>query len=112
MLKTKQNFFLILNRHILKCVTGIFVADSSIVKDTAAFGNLQSAEMTSALTGSLHYLVKKDEPALRPMTSFIVADLETPKGREIIYDAIKFLVCNVNMFANSFTSCLSISLTL
>lgn len=56
------------------------------------FSALKATEMTSIMTNSFHYLSTKSEPAIRPLTVWIVADFDTEEGRELFLEAIKYLV--------------------
>ncbi|MPC29875.1 UDP-glucose:glycoprotein glucosyltransferase [Portunus trituberculatus] len=55
------------------------------------FSALKATEMTSIMTNSFHYLSTKTEPAIRPLTVWIVADFDTEEGRGLLVEAIKYL---------------------
>ena len=56
------------------------------------FSDLKASEMTSILTNSFRYLSTKTEPAIRPLTVWIVADVDTEEGRMLLLEAVKYLV--------------------
>ncbi|XP_054981511.1 UDP-glucose:glycoprotein glucosyltransferase 1 isoform X2 [Sorex araneus] len=67
------------------------------VDDFARFTVLDSPGKTAAIANSMHYLTKKgmsskeiyDDSFIRPVTFWIVADFDSPSGRQLLYDAIK-----------------------
>ncbi|GFO47457.1 UDP-glucose:glycoprotein glucosyltransferase 1 [Plakobranchus ocellatus] len=64
---------------------------STSVQAPAIAAELSSKELTSGILDSLHYLTKKEETSVRPVTMIVVCDLEMPGGRELLYSAIKHL---------------------
>lgn len=56
------------------------------------FSALKASEMTSIMTNSFRYLSTKSEPAIRPLTVWVVADFDTEEGRSLLLDAVKYLV--------------------
>ncbi|ELU12397.1 hypothetical protein CAPTEDRAFT_227323 [Capitella teleta] len=74
------------------CRLILFTFDSAaatMLTDLEAFQELSPGKMASAVANGLKYLAKKDEDAVRPVTMWIIADLESPEGRSTVYDAIK-----------------------
>ncbi|GFR77731.1 UDP-glucose glycoprotein glucosyltransferase 1 [Elysia marginata] len=66
-------------------------ATSAFVKSPVAAAELNSKDLTAGILDGLHYLTKKDEPSVRPVTMLVVCDLESVAGREFLYSAIKHL---------------------
>lgn len=56
------------------------------------FSALKAPEMTSILANTCRYLSTKSEPAIRPLTVWVVADFDTTEGRALLLDAVKYLV--------------------
>lgn len=48
------------------------------------------------LTISIFLPKKSDEESLTPVTVWVVCDVETPKGRELLYSAIRQLVSSAD----------------
>ncbi|XP_073432558.1 UDP-glucose:glycoprotein glucosyltransferase 1 isoform X2 [Dendrobates tinctorius] len=59
------------------------------VDDYARFSVLDSDAKSAAIANSMHYLTKKDDSFVRPVTFWIVGDFDEPSGRQLLYDAIK-----------------------
>ncbi|BFZ00634.1 hypothetical protein BsWGS_03673 [Bradybaena similaris] len=72
-------------------------SDKAMAKIPALASELNSRELTSALLDASHYLTKKDEDSLRPVTLHVVCDLETEDGRAFMYTAIKHLKSSNNL---------------
>lgn len=66
-------------------------------KNAYEFGKLREKEKTAFMISKLKYLKKNDDLYTRPVTVWIVADLETIEGRELYYNAIKHLKHSGNM---------------
>uniref|UniRef100_A0A0B7A3W1 UDP-glucose:glycoprotein glucosyltransferase thioredoxin-like domain-containing protein n=1 Tax=Arion vulgaris TaxID=1028688 RepID=A0A0B7A3W1_9EUPU len=69
----------------------------ALVKVATLAVELSSRDLTSALMDSMHYLTKKDEGTLRPVTLDVICDLETVEGRSFMYTAIKHLKSSNNL---------------
>ncbi|XP_069103600.1 UDP-glucose:glycoprotein glucosyltransferase 1-like [Argopecten irradians] len=65
--------------------------EAGVYDDVDKFRNLNSKAMTSVMTQNMKYLTRKDEDMLRPVTMWVVCDLETPEGRDLLYSALKQL---------------------
>ena len=64
--------------------------------DAQAYLNgLALRDVTAVLDNSCHYLSTKSEPALRPLTVFVLADFDTLEGRDLLLEAVKYTVCSV-----------------
>ncbi|XP_005100215.1 UDP-glucose:glycoprotein glucosyltransferase 1 [Aplysia californica] len=59
------------------------------VSAPALAAELSAKDLTSAISDGLVYLTKREEESVRPVTMWVVADLETSHGRELMYNAIK-----------------------
>lgn len=55
------------------------------------FSALKAPEMTSILANTFRYLSTKSEPAIRPLTMWLVADFDTEEGRALLLEAVKYL---------------------
>ncbi|XP_064615079.1 UDP-glucose:glycoprotein glucosyltransferase 1-like [Liolophura sinensis] len=55
------------------------------------FEQLTPLDMSSVIAQNMNYLVKKEDDSAKAVTIWVVADLETAKGRELAYSAIKSL---------------------
>ncbi|XP_078695179.1 UDP-glucose:glycoprotein glucosyltransferase 1-like [Branchiostoma floridae x Branchiostoma belcheri] len=64
---------------------------SAPLADSAAFSRLSSNQMAATLANSMKYLTKKDEFVTRPVTMWVVCDMESTEGRQLLYDAIKHM---------------------
>lgn len=65
------------------------------------FSALKAPEMTSILANTFRYLSTKSEPAIRPLTVWLVADFDTEEGRTLLLEAVKYLVsygCSFRFF--------------
>ncbi|KAL5004908.1 hypothetical protein ScPMuIL_018364 [Solemya velum] len=65
--------------------------DEMIFEDVDTFRMMSSKDMTSILSQNMKYLTRKDEETVRAVTMWIVCDLETPIGRDLLYSALKNL---------------------
>lgn len=65
--------------------------DKEVYSDSEAFSSLSVKAMSSVMAQNMHYLARKDDSSLRAVSIWIVADVESPKGRELVYTAIKNL---------------------
>lgn len=63
--------------------------DGSSLDDAETFALLNSREMSAVVAARMKYLTKRDEEAVRAVSMWVVCDLETPEGRELMYSAIK-----------------------
>lgn len=92
---TRSNVMPRLNSRILgtseKYLDLTQLALSTAILDPVRLQNFNPGKLSGAIAASLKYLSKKDEPALRPVTHWIVTDLDTPIGREFLYEAVKQL---------------------
>ncbi|XP_062620063.1 UDP-glucose:glycoprotein glucosyltransferase 1-like [Saccostrea cucullata] len=73
---------------------------TTTVDDTLSLDSLyqkSSGEITAVMARDMKYLTRKDEESLFPVTVWVVCDLETPKGRELLYSAIKQLKHSYDM---------------
>uniref|UniRef100_T1J9H3 UDP-glucose:glycoprotein glucosyltransferase n=1 Tax=Strigamia maritima TaxID=126957 RepID=T1J9H3_STRMM len=53
------------------------------------FPNLSTKDMSATLIAHLKYFTARDDYNFRPITHWIVCDLETKNGRELLHDAIE-----------------------
>ncbi|XP_060085960.1 UDP-glucose:glycoprotein glucosyltransferase 1-like [Ylistrum balloti] len=65
--------------------------DADVYNDVHKFEVLNTKAMTSVMTQNMKYLTRKEENMLRPVTMWVVCDLETPEGRDLLYSALKQL---------------------
>ncbi|CAH1780753.1 unnamed protein product [Owenia fusiformis] len=63
--------------------------DASRFESPDQFSKLSPQEMTSVMAQNMKYITRKDEESIRSMTTWVVCDVETPEGRELMYSAIK-----------------------
>ncbi|XP_076453817.1 UDP-glucose:glycoprotein glucosyltransferase 1-like isoform X2 [Babylonia areolata] len=63
--------------------------DGQSVDDPDTFALLSSREISAAVADRMKYLTKRDEEAVRAVSLWVVCDLETPEGRDLMYSAIK-----------------------
>ncbi|XP_002732378.1 UDP-glucose:glycoprotein glucosyltransferase 1-like, partial [Saccoglossus kowalevskii] len=54
-----------------------------------AFSQLKPGEMSATVANSMKYMTKRDDYSVRPVTNWIVCDLETEQGRLLLRDGIK-----------------------
>ncbi|XP_029640881.2 LOW QUALITY PROTEIN: UDP-glucose:glycoprotein glucosyltransferase 1-like [Octopus sinensis] len=67
-------------------------AAKDVFHDADLFGALSNKEMSSQMAKNIFYMSRKDESVnLRPISIWIVTDLETVKGRQLVFTAIKTL---------------------
>ncbi|XP_065924355.1 UDP-glucose:glycoprotein glucosyltransferase 1 isoform X1 [Magallana gigas] len=67
---------------------------SSSIDDSLTLDSLYqktSGQITAITARDMKYLRRKDEESLTPVTVWVVCDVETPKGRELLYSAIRQL---------------------
>jgi len=64
-------------------------AEKEMVRSPALAAELSVRDLTSAIADGLAYVTRKDEKAAKSVTMWVVADLETIKGRELMYTAVK-----------------------
>ncbi|XP_022095271.1 UDP-glucose:glycoprotein glucosyltransferase 1-like isoform X2 [Acanthaster planci] len=57
----------------------------------SVFQGLSTSGQTAAVTNSMKYLTKKDDLSLRPVSMWIVCDLETTEGRMLVSNANKYM---------------------
>ncbi|XP_045583681.2 UDP-glucose:glycoprotein glucosyltransferase 1 isoform X2 [Procambarus clarkii] len=81
-LSTKSSTFIDLTGNTDKSKTSISVE---------AFSALKAPEMTSVIANSCHYITTKSEPAMRPVTAWVVGDFDTYEGRALLLEAVKYL---------------------
>lgn len=81
-LSTKSSSYVDMTGESSLKLSGISVED---------FSALKASEMTSIMTNSFRYLSTKSEPAIRPLTVWVVADFDTEEGRGLLVDAVKYL---------------------
>ncbi|XP_072034648.1 UDP-glucose:glycoprotein glucosyltransferase 1-like [Amphiura filiformis] len=55
------------------------------------FSTLSSTGMTASMIENIKYLTKREESTLRPVTEWIVCDLATKPGRQLLHEAVKNL---------------------
>ncbi|KAK3776845.1 hypothetical protein RRG08_024619 [Elysia crispata] len=67
------------------------VTTSTSVKNPVVASELSSKDLTAGILDGMHYLTKKEDSSVRPVTMLVVCDLESPAGRELTYMAIKHL---------------------
>ncbi|KJH41331.1 UDP-glucose:Glycoprotein Glucosyltransferase [Dictyocaulus viviparus] len=60
-------------------------------KTTSEFINLSVSMKTQCILSKMRYLRKTDDVSTLSLTLWIVADLESAKGRDVVYNAIKHL---------------------
>ncbi|XP_021356134.1 UDP-glucose:glycoprotein glucosyltransferase 1-like isoform X2 [Mizuhopecten yessoensis] len=65
--------------------------EANVYGDVDQFSVLNTKAMTSIMTQNMKYLTRKDEDMLRPVTMWVVCDLETAEGRDLLYSALKQL---------------------
>ncbi|QQP41205.1 Uncharacterized protein FKW44_015496, partial [Caligus rogercresseyi] len=58
------------------------------MRESSAFESLDAPSKTSLLSKDLRYVTFKDDYKLLPLTIWVVADLETLKGRELLREAV------------------------
>ncbi|XP_071549472.1 UDP-glucose:glycoprotein glucosyltransferase 1 isoform X4 [Panulirus ornatus] len=81
-LSTKSSTYIDLTGTSDKLVSSISAEDFSVLK---------APEMTGIIADSCHYITTKSEPALRPLTVWIVGDFDTYEGRALLLEAVKYL---------------------
>ncbi|KRY68048.1 UDP-glucose:glycoprotein glucosyltransferase 1 [Trichinella pseudospiralis] len=89
-----------LNYNILQ-MENIFLDMTDTAKHGAMsvekFSHLDSSEKTQFIIDSILYLTKNDDDILRPVTLWIVADVESDDGQQFFLNAIKYLKHSVDM---------------
>ncbi|KAL3846980.1 hypothetical protein ACJMK2_017920, partial [Sinanodonta woodiana] len=65
--------------------------DGASYDDPDIFQLLTSTEMTAIMADRLQYLTRGESENLHGVTMWIVCDLETPHGRDLLYNALKRL---------------------
>lgn len=55
----------------------------------ANFEALKAEDRTATMVATSFYLVKHEEEEAHPVTIWVVADAETPAGRELVYNVVK-----------------------
>lgn len=53
-------------------------------------------DVAAVLDNSCRYMSTKTEPALRPLTLWLLADYDTEEGRELLLEAVKYTVSGRN----------------
>ncbi|XP_018026730.1 UDP-glucose:glycoprotein glucosyltransferase 1 isoform X2 [Hyalella azteca] len=91
-----------LNERILNSKSSRSVDTSSTTTETLSHLSSTGAELKSTLdalplrdvTGVLdntcHYISTKTEPAVRPLTLWVIGDYDTPEGRDLLLEAVKY----------------------
>ncbi|XP_078310602.1 UDP-glucose:glycoprotein glucosyltransferase 1-like [Crassostrea virginica] len=67
---------------------------STVIDDSLTLDSLYqktAGEITAITARDMKYLQRKDEETLIPVTLWVVCDVETPEGRELLYSAIRQL---------------------
>ncbi|XP_056004849.1 UDP-glucose:glycoprotein glucosyltransferase 1-like isoform X3 [Ostrea edulis] len=67
---------------------------STVIDDSLSLDSIyqkSSGEITAIMARDMKYLTRKDEDSLHPVTVWVVCDVETPQGRELLYSAIRQL---------------------
>ncbi|KAG7169373.1 UDP-glucose:glycoprotein glucosyltransferase 1-like [Homarus americanus] len=81
-LNTKSSTYIDLTDTSDKLLNGISVE---------AFSTFKSPEMSAIIANSCHYITTKSEPAVRPLTVWVVGDFDTYEGRDLLLEAVKYL---------------------
>lgn len=95
-LSTKSSTFIDLTGTSDKFVSRISAEDFSVLK---------APEMTGIIADSCHYITTKSDPAVRPLTVWIVGDFDTQEGRALLLEAVKYLVSGLIVFMKRKGSC-------
>uniref|UniRef100_A0A6A7FWQ9 UDP-glucose:glycoprotein glucosyltransferase 1-like isoform X2 n=2 Tax=Hirondellea gigas TaxID=1518452 RepID=A0A6A7FWQ9_9CRUS len=67
------------------------ISSLSATGDTkAALDDLQLRDLGAVLDNSCHYISTKVDPALRPLTVWLLADFDTEQGRDLLLEAVKY----------------------
>ncbi|XP_071798762.1 UDP-glucose:glycoprotein glucosyltransferase 1-like isoform X1 [Asterias amurensis] len=94
-LMTQANVMPRLNPRILSADTKLLdltakpVDTSSLTLTT--FQSLSRNEKVASITNSMKYLTKRDDVSLRPVSMWIVCDLETAEGRTLFSNGVKYM---------------------
>lgn len=86
-----------LNERILSTKSSTFIdltgtSDKTLASmSVEAFSALKAPVMTAILADSCHYITTKSEPAVRPVTVWVVGDFDTEEGRALLLEAVKYL---------------------
>ncbi|XP_052105584.1 UDP-glucose:glycoprotein glucosyltransferase 1-like [Mytilus californianus] len=65
--------------------------DGGSFDDLDTFGLLNSDDMTAVMAENMKYMQRRDNIVLRAVTMWVVCDVETTEGRQLLYNAIKQL---------------------
>ncbi|KAK6033739.1 UDP-glucose:Glycoprotein Glucosyltransferase [Ostertagia ostertagi] len=87
------------NKHIIDATAQKNILDFTDVSDcnvnsVSDFVKLKDSEKIQCIATKMRYVKKSDEDSTMPLTLWIVADLESEHGRQMVYNAIKFLKHN------------------
>ncbi len=100
-LMTQPNVMPRLNPRILSADTKLLDLTAQPVDTSSmsliAFQSLSSDDKVAAITTSMKYLTKRDDVSLRPVSMWIVCDLETPEGRTLFSNAVKYMVKSLSI---------------
>lgn len=86
-----------LNERILSTKTSSYIdltgSSSTTLLGTSpkAFSLLKVPEMTAMVTRSSRYMTTKNDPAVRPITVWLVGDFDTEEGRALLLEGVKYL---------------------
>nr|XP_054771675.1 UDP-glucose:glycoprotein glucosyltransferase 1-like [Lytechinus pictus] len=58
---------------------------------------LSSSQLTGLLADSIKYLTKKDDDAIRPVSMWVVCDLEAEEGRQVARDTLQYVKISNNV---------------
>ncbi|XP_071491189.1 UDP-glucose:glycoprotein glucosyltransferase 1-like [Diadema antillarum] len=98
---TRPNVMPRLNLKILKSDNDIIdlspVSASYTLETAPEEHQLMSNHMGGLLAGSMRYLTKKDDEAVRPVSMWVVTDPETAEGRQFLRDAVQFVKSSNNV---------------
>ncbi|PIO72419.1 hypothetical protein TELCIR_05659 [Teladorsagia circumcincta] len=87
------------NKHILDATAQKNILDFTDVSDCHAdsvsdFVKLKESEKIQCIATKMRYIKKSDGDSTMPLTLWIVADVDSEHGRQMAYNAIKFLKHN------------------
>ncbi|XP_030838200.1 UDP-glucose:glycoprotein glucosyltransferase 1 isoform X1 [Strongylocentrotus purpuratus] len=98
---TRPNVMPRLNLKILKSDNPIIdltgSPGSATVDTPLASHGLTSSHLTGLVADSIKYLTKKDDDAVRPVSMWIVCDLETEEGRQVARDTVQYVKASNNV---------------
>ncbi|VDO38345.1 unnamed protein product [Haemonchus placei] len=85
------------NKHILRTISQKNILDFTNVfeceigSSLSDFIRLEESEKTQCITKRMRYIKKTDVDNTMPLTLWIAVDLDTVHGRQMVYNALKFL---------------------